>query len=147
MVPRVLGADHDGLLVDARAGTDKLYVIKDLDALFRAEDARRSLPLGIRSALDFGEQTFTDESAPVAAWFRRLVQDQTRFYSAESRRVLTAPGTLRLGGQNLDDAEEIGMEAIPVDELKRRIFAGEIRDAKTVAGILAYLAVLSDRGV
>lgn len=52
---------------------------------------------------------------------------------------------MKSGDQNLDDAEEIGLEAIPVEELKRRIFAGEIRDAKTVAGILAYLAVLSDR--
>ena len=46
----------------------------------------------------------------------------------------------------MDEAEEIGLEAIPVEELRRRIFAGEIRDAKTVAGILAYLALLSDRG-
>ena len=45
-----------------------------------------------------------------------------------------------MGGQKLDEAEEIRVEAIPVEELRRRIFAGEIRDAKTVAGILAYLA-------
>ena len=54
-------------------------------------------------------------------------------------------GIGKAGGQQLDDAEEIGLEAIPVEELRRRIFAGEMRDAKTVAGILAYLAVLSDR--
>ena len=50
----------------------------------------------------------------------------------------------KTGTVSLDEAEEIGVEAIPVEELKRRIFAGEIRDAKTVAGILAYLVMLSE---
>ena len=64
----------------------------------------------------------------------------------EKVEVYLAEDLTKSGSQNLDEAEEIGLEAIPVEELKRRIFAGEIRDAKTVAGILAYLAVLSDRG-
>ena len=38
------------------------------------------------------------------------------------------------------------MEAIAVEELERMIFAGEIRDAKTVAGILAYLVVRAKEG-
>lgn len=42
------------------------------------------------------------------------------------------------GGQHLDEAEEIRMEAISPGELRRRLFAGEIRDAKTVAGLMAY---------
>ena len=50
----------------------------------------------------------------------------------------------KTGTVSLHEAEEIGVEAIPVEELKRRIFAGEIRDAKTVAGILAYLVMLSE---
>ena len=37
------------------------------------------------------------------------------------------------------------MEALTAEEARRKIFAGEIRDAKTVAGILAYLAVLAER--
>ena len=66
--------------------------------------------------------------------------------ASEKVEVYLAEDLTKSGSQNLDEAEEIGLEAIPVEELKRRIFAGEIRDAKTVAGILAYLAVLSDRG-
>ena len=50
------------------------------------------------------------------------------------------------GEQNLDEAEGVGREAGPGEERRRRMVAGEIRDAKTGAGILAYLAVLSDRG-
>ena len=62
----------------------------------------------------------------------------------EKVEIYLAQDLYKAGGQQLDDAEEIGVEAIPVEELRRRIFAGEMRDAKTVAGILAYLAVLSE---
>ena len=78
---------------------------------------------------------------------RRLVRLDTAIaWCDEKVEVYLAEDLTKSGSQNLDEAEEIGLEAIPVEELKRRIFAGEIRDAKTVAGILAYLAVLSDRG-
>ncbi len=40
--------------------------------------------------------------------------------------------------QLLDDAEEIRLEAFTLQDLLVRIFRGEIRDGKTVAGILAY---------
>ena len=77
----------------------------------------------------------------------RLVRlDTAVAWCNEKVEIYLAEDLVKSGEQNLDEAEEIGLEAIPVEELKRRIFAGEIRDAKTVAGILAYLAVLSDRG-
>jgi ADP-ribose pyrophosphatase len=75
---------------------------------------------------------------------RRLVRLDTAIaWCDEKVEVYLAEDLYKAGGQQLDDAEEIGLEAIPVEELRRRIFAGEMRDAKTVAGILAYLAVLS----
>jgi ADP-ribose pyrophosphatase len=40
--------------------------------------------------------------------------------------------------QHLDEDEEINVELWSVDDLKKKIFAGEITDAKTVAAILAY---------
>ena len=77
----------------------------------------------------------------------RLVRLDTAIaWCDEKVEIYLAEDLEKSGGQNLDEAEEIGLEAIPVEELKRRIFDGEIRDAKTVAGILAYLAVLSDHG-
>lgn len=45
---------------------------------------------------------------------------------------------LRLGKQQFDDAEDIEVEAFEPEVLLAKIFAGEIQDAKTVAGILAY---------
>ncbi len=42
------------------------------------------------------------------------------------------------GSQKLDDAEDIDVEAFSPEELCEKIYAGEIQDSKTVAGILAY---------
>ena len=40
--------------------------------------------------------------------------------------------------QNLDEDEYIDVESYTIDELKEKIFAGEIEDSKTVAALLAY---------
>ena len=40
--------------------------------------------------------------------------------------------------QNFDEEESIELQTYTLDELKEKIFSGEITDSKTVAGILAY---------
>ena len=40
--------------------------------------------------------------------------------------------------QNLDEDEYIDVKAYTVDELKEKIYSGEIEDSKTISGILAY---------
>lgn len=40
--------------------------------------------------------------------------------------------------QHLDEEESIELEEYTIDELKEKIFKGEIQDSKTVAGLLAY---------
>ena len=40
--------------------------------------------------------------------------------------------------QNFDEEEAIELEMYTIEELKEKIFRGEITDSKTVAGILAY---------
>ena len=40
--------------------------------------------------------------------------------------------------QHLDAGEEIEIEVFSIEELTKRIYAGEIQDSKTVAGLLAY---------
>lgn len=42
--------------------------------------------------------------------------------------------------QHLDEDEFIDVEAWSLEELEQMIFAGKIRDAKTIAGIMAYKA-------
>ena len=45
---------------------------------------------------------------------------------------------LQSSKQNLDEDEVINVEAFSVEELCKMIYAGEIQDSKTVAGILSY---------
>ena len=40
--------------------------------------------------------------------------------------------------QNFDEEESIELQAYTLEELKKKIYSGEITDSKTVAGILAY---------
>ena len=40
--------------------------------------------------------------------------------------------------QNLDEDEYIELERYTVEELKEKIFQGEVEDSKTIASILAY---------
>ena len=64
-------------------------------------------------------------------------------YCDEKTDIYLARGLVRAGGQKLDEAEEISAEPHALDELCSAIFRGEMTDAKTVAGIMAY-AVFSD---
>ncbi|MFI3207929.1 MAG: NUDIX hydrolase [Eubacteriales bacterium] len=42
--------------------------------------------------------------------------------------------------QNLDEDEFVDVESYTLEELKEKIFSGEIEDAKTISGLLAYEA-------
>ena len=58
----------------------------------------------------------------------------------EATSIYLATDLEKIHEQQLDDAEEIGLCAFSMDELREKIFSGEIQDAKTVAGIMAYRA-------
>ena len=62
-------------------------------------------------------------------------------YCDEEIEVFIATG-LKKTGQNLDPDEFIEIEEYDPDELKDMVFKGEIRDSKTIACIMAYLAYL-----
>lgn len=47
--------------------------------------------------------------------------------------------------QHLDAAEEIEAEVFSIEELVEKIYAGEIQDGKTVAGLLAYQNLLHQK--
>lgn len=40
--------------------------------------------------------------------------------------------------QNLDEDESIDVEAYTMEELKEKIFSGEIEDSKTIASLMSY---------
>ncbi|MCX5659342.1 MAG: NUDIX hydrolase [Planctomycetota bacterium] len=45
-------------------------------------------------------------------------------------------------GQDLDETEQITVEAVPLDEAVRKIRSGEIRDGKTIAALLYFAAFM-----
>lgn len=59
-------------------------------------------------------------------------------YCNEFTDIYLAEDLVKEGSQQLDEAEEIRLEARSLDELLHLISAGKLRDAKTAAGILAY---------
>ena len=52
--------------------------------------------------------------------------------------VYVAKNIFSIGEQHLDESEEIDVEAFELDELIRRVYAGEIQDSKTVSAIMCY---------
>jgi len=46
------------------------------------------------------------------------------------------------GQQHLDEDEFVDIERYPIEELVHKIYAGEIQDAKTISGLLAYYHTL-----
>ncbi len=61
----------------------------------------------------------------------------------ESTDIYLARDLELVSSQHLDEAEEIELCVMSLDDLCNRIFAGEIQDAKTVAGIMAYRSFLA----
>ena len=61
----------------------------------------------------------------------------------ESTDIYLARDLEPVSAQHLDEAEEIELCIMSLDDLCSRIFAGEIQDAKTVAGIMAYRSFLA----
>lgn len=67
-------------------------------------------------------------------------------YCSEFTDVYLAEDLIPIGGQHLDEAEEIRIEAFGLDTLLEKIYSGQIQDAKTAAGILAYSTRLYKEG-
>ena len=67
-------------------------------------------------------------------------------YCSEFTDVYLAENLVPIGGQHLDEAEEIRIEAFELDTLLVMIYSGQIQDAKTAAGILAYSTRLYKKG-
>ena len=59
-------------------------------------------------------------------------------YCNERTDIYLAEDLVCEGGQQPDEAEDIRVTACRQEDLRRMIAAGQIRDAKTIAGLLAY---------
>ena len=67
-----------------------------------------------------------------------LITLRTTVAFCDERIEIFTARNLILSKQNLDEDEYIDVYAYTIEELKEKIFSGEIEDSKTVAALLAY---------
>ena len=127
-----------------------------------AENGNLLLVRQYRSALDretleipAGSRDSVTEDTMVCA--TRELEEETGWKSEHVEKLLQLKTTVAFcnefidvylatdltpGVQKLDEGEEIEIVSMPLDEAVQKIYCGEIQDAKTVAGILAYQSKL-----
>lgn len=59
-------------------------------------------------------------------------------FCSEVVRIFVATN-LKKGTQHFDEDEEVLVEEWSIDDLKQKIFSGELKDSKTIAGIMSYI--------
>ena len=104
------------------------------------------LPAGCRDEGESGEETagreLLEETGYRAGKLTYLATvDTAPAWCDETTEIYLAEELEPAGDQKLDEAEEIAVGAYHPEELRRAVFSGEIRDAKTVAGLMAYFAL------
>ncbi|MCC6093610.1 MAG: NUDIX hydrolase [Eubacterium sp.] len=98
------------------------------------------------SAEQTAKRELQEETGYIAKhWTHLLTLKTAAAYCNEYTDVYLAQNLVRKGEQQLDEAEEIRLEALSLTRLHEMIFRGEIQDAKTVAGILAYMIFRTDK--
>ena len=85
-----------------------------------------------------------EETGYLAKEIRWLVSVHSLVAFTDEKVDVYLAETLTKGECNLDDEEEIETVAFTVEELKEKLRAGEITDAKTVAGLYAYISQKAD---
>ena len=67
-----------------------------------------------------------------------LITLRTTVAFCDERIEVFEARTLTPSKQHLDEDEFIDLKAYTLEELKEKIFSGEIEDSKTIAALLAY---------
>lgn len=106
------------------------------------------LPAGGREDGESPVRTAARELREETGWEAGELQylcslDTAVAYCDERTDLFLATGLTAAGEQTPDEAEEIRLTAKPLEEILEGIRSGQIRDAKTVAGILAWAAGLN----
>ena len=106
-----------------------------------------------RETLELPAGKLDDPNEPGIECAKRELEEETGFRSEHLEWLVTIRTTVAFcnekievyvakdlipSQQNLDDGESIDVYEYTVEELKEKIFSGEIEDAKTMTSILAY---------
>lgn len=102
------------------------------------------LPAGGRTSVDedfmvAAKRELTEETGYTSDDFTNLMTLKTTpAYCNEVVEIFLATDCKKTADQQLDEAEDIEVSEWEVEVLLEKIYSGELQDAKTVAGILAY---------
>lgn len=106
-----------------------------------------------RYTLEIPAGALDEEDEPGIVCAGRELEEETGYRSEELDWLITLRTTVAFcnekievfvarnlipSKQNLDEDEFIDLKAYTIEELKEKIFSGEIEDAKTVSALLAY---------
>lgn len=103
------------------------------------------LPAGERDSqteetIECAKRELTEETGYTSdKWERILSLKSTVAFCNELIDVFLAEDCYKIGEQHLDSAESIDLKIFEQAELLEMIYSGTMQDAKTVAGILAYI--------
>lgn len=110
----VLEWDYEGLKAGFRAGTDKLYVVKNLPELVSAAESKEQVRLGTKAEIDFSTARFAETSEKFYRYIRRVVMEECRreeysgdpygYYDGTAEKI---KGKIALYGRRLDDFFEL----------------------------------------
>lgn len=136
--------------VEHRKGAAAVVAVKEPGKVMLVHQYRPALeretielPAGCRDSVN--------EDTKICAM--RELEEETGYKAGKIRKLLSLKTTVAFcnelvdvylaedlipSRQHLDAAEEIEVEVLDVERLVEKIYAGEIQDGKTVAGILAY---------
>ncbi|MFV0466331.1 MAG: NUDIX hydrolase [Lachnospiraceae bacterium] len=140
--------------IEHRKGAAAVVAVTDQDEIVLVRQYRNALN---RETLEIPAGARDDINEDTAVCAKRELEEETGFKCAKIERILSLKSTvafcnelidvylateLSQGTQNLDEHEFIEIEFHKLDDLLNEIYAGNIQDAKTVAGILAYSNML-----
>ena len=107
----------------------------------------------VRYTLEIPAGALDEENEPGRNCASRELEEETGYRSEDLEWLITLRTTVAFcnekievyvaknlipSRQHLDEDEFIDLKAYSLDELKEKIFSGEIEDAKTVASLMAY---------
>jgi len=104
------------------------------------------LPAGTLEANEDPADTARRELREETGYIAGRIEPMLEFYPSpgfitERMRVFIA-GDLKEGEQDLDDGEQIKVEIVSLDDIRRKLLDGEFRDGKTIAVLTTYLLQL-----
>lgn len=133
-----------------RKGAAAVVAVDSVGNILMVRQYRNALD---RETLELPAGARDDVSEDTAVCAARELEEETGFAANKIERLLSLKTTvafcnelvdvylatdLKKGQRHLDPGEEITIEWHSLDELISMIYSGQIQDAKTVAGILAY---------